>query len=408
MRNYSQFSPPGLFLSWNVARNKSKSEIGSMKSILSRCIGALRPVRPHHTRRKPLPLCLVATAIILGLAVFLIGCQNSYTDVTGALGPGEKPRIAVVIPPYAWVMEQLAGSRAELVVLSPGAICAETFQPTDAEVSRLLRCHLLVRVGLPFEDAPWFRSIRHIPRIQVVDLTACLESAAAESECHESTTDQAAHPGTADSADAEHVLTNSIRLGTQADNRHHHNHDPAFGHDHCCDLHPHHGGAHTPATIDPHIWLVPRLVKHQATLIVDKLCQLDPQYRETYRANLESFVERMEKLDTLLRQKLAPVAGRRVLVFHPGWGHFAREYGLTEVAVEQGGKLPSDAELSQLQKELRAAGVRAMVVETDDPRHPGRTLANNLGLTVVTISPIAANIEETLVKFAEFAAQYAF
>ena len=41
-----------------------------------------------------------------------------------------------------------------------------------------------------------------------------------------------------------------------------------------------------------------------------------------------------DELDGELRRKLAPLAGRSFLVFHPSWGYFAADYGLRQVAIE--------------------------------------------------------------------------
>lgn len=351
---------------------------------------------PSSRKAKTPSILVVCTLMFLG------GCEARQTRAPQTVDQSQPLRVTVVAPPYKWVVEQLAGSHVEIVVLARGGLCAETYQPTDAEVSRILRSHMLIRLGLPFEEAPWFRSLLHNSSLHPVDLRSCYT----RGDFDGTDTPVVATPY----ADSQKVSP----LRKEPAHRDvcdagHQSHDDEDALEDCCpESHDHHHIEHHHWHLDLHIWLVPRLLKNQAMLIVHKLCELDERNCKTYRANLRVFSQRMEELDGQLREVLSRVEGRRVLVFHPGWGHVAREYGLVEVAVEHEGKLPSEAELSRLQAELRAAGARGILVENDNPQHPGRILANSLGLTAVTIDPIAENIEETLKAFAEFADRFAF
>lgn len=348
--------------------------------------------------RKWLYLPLVGAVVILLLAQ---GCSLHDNQRTFRATHGNAVRVAVAAAPYRWLLRQLGGELVEVVTLGEGAICPESYQPTDAEVSRLLSCQLFFRVGLPFEQSPWFKSLLAQSAFRVVDLRQSINQSGAEDDelCHSPEplhehADEASHPQT-----GGHQTTDVSAVAGSGD---HHHHDES-----CCS-HANESGHLHGHGFDPHIWLAPHLVIAQARLITEELCRVDPQHATIYEANYRQLEARLKKLDTELAQKLASINGRRVLVFHPGWQHFVTRYGLTQVAVEQEGKLPSDAELTRLQQEVRQAGAQAIAAESADPSHPAHTFARTLGLEVVVVSPVGENIEETLRQFSDFALRYAF
>ncbi len=117
-------------------------------------------------------------ASLLGL-LLAIGCQKQdLSEPARGLVHGERIAVAVVTPPYRWLVKEVAGDRAEGIVIFSGSTCAETFQPADLEVSRIMSCRLLIRAGLPFENSPWFKNLLASGRFRVLDMRECLEEAA--------------------------------------------------------------------------------------------------------------------------------------------------------------------------------------------------------------------------------------
>ena len=82
-------------------------------------------------------------------------------------------------------------------------------------------------------------------------------------------------------ADQVHSGRGERRVEYEPPDEHdHHAHaaGPSAGHDDCGHLH---------AGLDPHIWLSPRLLKHQAQTVASSLQELDPENAELYRQNLD-------------------------------------------------------------------------------------------------------------------------
>jgi len=153
---------------------------------------------------------------------------------------------------------------------------------------------------------------------------------------------------------------------------------------------------------DPHIWLSPRLLTIQARTVARVLSQAGPDHRDLFETNLEAVERRLTELDQGIRQQLALFAGREFFVFHPSWGYFAADYGVEQVAIEVGGREPSDSELTQLQQRARQAEITTVFVQPQIHGRGARAFAQAIGGRIEILDPlvadVAANLEATASK----------
>lgn len=247
----------------------------------------------------------------------------------------ESPRleVAATVAPHGWLVEAVGGERVRVsVAVAPGQ-SPETFQPSDAEASRLLRARIYFRTGVPAERGPWFKALARATR--VVDL-----------------------------ADGDH------------------GHDAGGGHAH--------GGG------DPHNWLNPRLLSQQAKVVADALSHEDPAGADVFASRLAELEAQLRQLDRELRVQLAPYAGRAFLIYHPAWGHFAAHYGLRQLAIEVDGKAPSEAELTAVRRLARQERCRVLFIQPQISDRLARVVARSLGARVETLDPLAADVPANL------------
>lgn len=292
------------------------------------------------------------TACLLGLLGALTGCRPTGTPGTAA----DRPRIVVSVGPQAWLAHQLAGPQAEVLTLVRPVDNHHTYQPTDAQVSRVMQAAVYFRVGLPFEKGPWFEAIQASGRLPIVDVREGLTLL--PSDEHAPATDNHA-------AEGEHAAE-----------------------------HDEEGCAHD--GLDPHIWLSPRLLKLQARTMAATLKRIDPSHQAEYADNLRALEEQLDQLDAELRQTLAPVQGKAFFVFHPAWGYFAHDYQLQQVAIEREGKQPSDAELTALQQEAKQAGVKAIFVQPQIAGQAAEAVAAAVGARLEVLDPMSEDVPGSL------------
>jgi zinc transport system substrate-binding protein len=145
------------------------------------------------------------------------------------------------------------------------------------------------------------------------------------------------------------------------------------------------------ANEDPHIWLSPGCVRAIAPKISGALVDLMPARRPDLERNLQSLLADVDNLDAEIHALLDPHVGRQILVFHPAWSYFTREYGLEQVAIEREHKEPSSHELSDLIDDAHHRGFQVVFVQPQLSRRSADLVAMELGAEVVVLDPLARN-----------------
>lgn len=284
------------------------------------------------------------------LPVFLV----VVTGLMAACGRDQSPQsakvpVAVSILPQKWLAEQIAGDKAEvLVVVAPGESPA-TYQPSDSQVSRILASRVYFRIGVPFERGQWANAIAASSKLKIVDTQKAV--ALLPMKKH---------------------------------------------HDHAATTKPDvHGDQ------DPHIWLSTKALKQQAGVIAQTLADLDTAHRETYLANLQKVEKQLDEADAQIRTILANAKARSFFVFHPSWGYFAHDYGLEQFAIELEGKEPTDSELTRFQTLARQEGVTCVFVQKQISSRSAEAVAKAIGGHVSVLDPLAPDVPENLVRVAK-------
>jgi zinc transport system substrate-binding protein len=241
-------------------------------------------------------------------------------------------RVAVSVPPQAWLVRRIGRDRVDVEVLLPPGTSPHTYEPTPQQVARLADARLVVEVGHPsllFERRLLDALLAREPRPVVVDM----------------------------SRDATPLVGNSVAAA----------------------------GAET----DPHVWLSPAVMRATAGEVASALARLDPGAEAFYRRNLAGTLAEVDRLDVALRETLSGLRHRRFLVYHPAWGYLARDYGLEQVAIEEGGKEPSPRRLVELIEGARRDGTRVLFVQRGYYDAPARAVAAELQARVVAVDPMA-------------------
>lgn len=273
-------------------------------------------------------------------------------------GP-ERLSVAVSVPPQAFFVERIGGRRVAVTVMVPPGQSHVDYPLSPRQMAALSNADLYVLVGHPsfsFETryiAPFLD--RH-PEVRTVDMAHGMDLI--EEDVHE-----------------------------HADDSH--------------GSHEHHGEG--PG--DPHVWVAPESVEKAAENIAAALAALDPIHAAEYEANFASFKADIARLDGRIRACLAGGRSRSFMVYHPSWGYLARQYGLTQIAIESEGKEPSARRLIELIERARREDVRILFVQGGFPRKSAQVIADEVGGRVVTADPQEydwmANLESVGCAFAE-------
>ncbi len=152
---------------------------------------------------------------------------------------------------------------------------------------------------------------------------------------------------------------------------------------------------------DPHLWLSPAIVKVTAQAIFRALSARDPAHADYYRANLNSFLGEIDSLDREIRKLLGGKKGASFMVYHPAWGYFAAEYGLTQLAIEEEGKPLGAAHIRKMIDLAREKDLTAIFVQKGYDTKSAAMVAAQIGGRIVETDPLAKDWPATLRSFAE-------
>ena len=152
---------------------------------------------------------------------------------------------------------------------------------------------------------------------------------------------------------------------------------------------------------DPHVWLAPSLVKRVAKVMTAALSEVDPEGRAVYQKNLVRFRRKIDALTTEIKKCFSVTKRKTFLVYHPCWGYFAREFGLTQVAIEKDGKAPGAAYLAQIVKMAREKKIRCVFVQPQFDVRSADVIARQIQGRIVFLDPMAKNWRDNLLQSAK-------
>lgn len=113
--------------------------------------------------------------------------------------------------------------------------------------------------------------------------------------------------------------------------------------------HDHDEGGHDHEN-DPHIWLSPENAKAMAQNICVGLAENYPEYADTFAANLDTLLTKLDALQAYGEATLSQLSCRELVTFHDGFAYFAESFDLEilRAVEEESGSEASASELKEM------------------------------------------------------------
>jgi zinc transport system substrate-binding protein len=265
---------------------------------------------------------------------FLILSGLACSDVCAA--PTSPPQVLVSVSPYKFFVEKIAGDTVSVNLLVPSTASSHTYEPTPKQMIHASKADIWFFLGESFETRAINTLKKYSPEMDFVDLR-----------------------------------THVDMIST----------DPHSGR--CC---CHAGGQ------DLHIWLSARQAKIQAQTIAQALIHRYPQHTQRYEKALGSFLEELSALDTEIQSLLPATKKRLILVSHPAYAYFCRDYNIEQLSIEFEGKDPTPRQLDTTLNKARTAQVCKVFVQSQYSDKGARLIAKELGnAQVINLDPYAEN-----------------
>lgn len=292
----------------------------------------------------------IRTLLLLSSCLLVAACTGRASK--GNDSETEKPVITVTLEPQRYFTEAIAGDKFKVVSMVPKGSSPETYDPVPQQLVSLGDSKAYFRIGyIGFEQTWMERLMNNTPHIQVFDTSKGIDL----------------------------ILNNG-------DHDHGHGHGPHDGHTHA---------------VEPHVWNSTANALIIAGNTYKALSQLDKANDAYYMARYDSLCQRIQHTDSLIRRQLsAPEAAKAFMIYHPALSYFARDYGLHQISIEEGGKEPSPAHLKALIDLCKEEDVHVIFVQPEFDKRNAETIAQQTGTKVVPINPLSYDWEQEMLNVA--------
>lgn len=253
-----------------------------------------------------------------------------------AAGAQDRPVVAAVNYPLAWMAERLGGDAVEVLFPVPEGQDPSFWRPGLSEIAAIQQAEVIALNGAGF--AAWTTRTT-LPRSRLIDTSAAFSDS--------------------------YIATQSITHSHGADGEHSHEGTASY------------------------TWLDFSQAAQQARALAAMMERRIPALRDTVTAALPDLVAELETLDAEAGTALAGLQGRTILATHPRYQYFARAYGLEIAAMEwEAGAMPTAAQWQDLEARKQDTGARILIWEAEPPAD-ALDMTSDMGLRSVVFSPLA-------------------
>lgn len=216
----------------------------------------------------------------------------------------EKPLkiVTTIFPIYDWVRQIIGEQDADVTMLMDSGVDLHNFQPTAQDILTIAQCDLFIFVG--GESDEWTEDVLKTAKNESMTVISLLDAL------------------------GDDVKEEEIVEGME----HEHDHDKDEDHEE----HEHEA--------DEHVWLSLRNAEKLVKVIAETLAEIDAEKAEPYRANAESYIEKLQALDAQYAEAVNAAAFQTLLFGDRfPFRYLADDYGLTCYAAFAGCSAETEA-----------------------------------------------------------------
>lgn len=142
---------------------------------------------------------------------------------------------------------------------------------------------------------------------------------------------------------------------------------------------------------NPHVWVSAKRMKILAQNTFKFLQDQFPEKSKKWKQNYEGLMSEIIEIDSLYSEKLKDYQGKSFMIFHPALFYLAKDYGLNEIAIEEHGKEPTPAHLSQMVTIAKQEKIGIIFIQKEFDRENAEVIAKETQAEIKTIDPLNYN-----------------
>lgn len=274
------------------------------------------------------------------LLLFSMSCTKS---------PPQTCDVIVSIPPYEYFVLQLMGNETHVLSLVPPGANPHIYEPSPHQLEAASHARVWIQINEIFEKNIGKSLASNNPSLAILNLANALPK--------------------------ENLLTGST----------------------ACQCGKLHG-------IDVHFWLSLRLAKEEARLIAKTLSHAFPLKKSTIEKNLITLLNHIENTDRKISEELLPLANTAILVSHPAFAYFCKDYQLTQLSVEFEGKDPLPQQIETLLQTAQSKKTRVALTQMQYSNKGTTQIAQALHIPIYEVNPYSADYLDNLLHIAHIIA----
>ena len=247
-----------------------------------------------------------------------------------------KPIVAVSIVPQKAFVEAVAGDLVDVITLIPPGYSPANYEPSNKTMAELSNAEVYFTIGVPTESG---NILPDISNINVVHL--------------------------------EDAVSNAYPDRTFSD-----------------------GGR------DPHVWLSIQRAKVMVETIASTLSQLDPQNEAVYQSNKTTYLGMLDDVKNQIEAIFADKTMKTFIVYHPSYGYFADEFGLTMVAMEEDGKEATIQHLNEVIDLADTLNIHTIFYQIEIDSSQVNSFAEEINGQAVSLNPLSDDYINNLLEMA--------
>ncbi|MDZ4171847.1 MAG: zinc ABC transporter substrate-binding protein [Methanobacteriaceae archaeon] len=292
--------------------------------------------------------------VLVGLILIISGCLIflSAKDYSGLLNlsndseisnSSQKILVVASVLPQKEFVDAVGGDKVQTVIMVPPGADPHTYEPKASQLQQITNAGMYVQVGSGIEfEISWMDKIKSFNQNMYI----------------------------MNGSKGINLIKSSEDEHSTEDNSHH---DEGHGH----------------SESDPHVWVSPLNAMIMVENIYQGLVKIDPKNKEYYLINKENYLKKLRQLDKNITSELSDKKGTKILVYHPSWGYFCQEYGLTQIAIEKEGKDPTPKGMAILINQAKKDNIKVIFISPQYNTRSAEVIASEIGGKVVSIDELA-------------------
>ncbi|MDD3754682.1 MAG: zinc ABC transporter substrate-binding protein [Methanobacterium sp.] len=291
--------------------------------------------------RKVVLILLASLILILLLLTGLFFANNNFRDMNKqSQSSNDKIGIVVTVGPQQEFVKQVGGDRVNVTVMVPQGADPHTYEPLPNQMKQVQKAKIYFTVGSGIEfELAWMEKLRGInPEMKVVNTSQGIE-----------------------------LLPN----------------------------------AEENTGNDPHVWVSPKNAKIMVENICTSLVEVDPEGKDYYQKNRDEYLKQLDELDQNIQQTLSGKKHTKIMVYHPSWAYFCRDYNLIQIPIESQGKEPTPQGIASMVDQARKDNITVIFVTPQFSSSNAQVIAQEIGGKVVVVDALSDNYLVNMKKVAK-------